>query len=208
MVIERYVALIRSNCLVVVSSGNHDLTGPDATGEQCALWIDHLRSPGVFVDGGSLLIGHLPITVFPWSDGDIGRAAVAEQLAAWIHEHQPYVVLTGHVHQSPFTPAGGWADRIGRTRLFNAGRQIGKDPGPRGDRPRRPHRAVGVDDGLGATVARRRRSRHVEGSPLTDARIETQPHRQRHHQRSRVHPEGAPRPLRTRHRLRTPTAVV
>ena len=37
-------------------------------------------------------------------------------------------MLTGHVHESPFKPAGSWADRIGRTWVFNAGRQIGPVP--------------------------------------------------------------------------------
>jgi hypothetical protein len=32
------------------------------------------------------------------------------------------------VHDSPFKAAGGWADRIGRTWVFNAGRQIGPTP--------------------------------------------------------------------------------
>ena len=37
-------------------------------------------------------------------------------------------VLTGHVHESPFKPDGGWADLIGATWVFNAGNQIGKVP--------------------------------------------------------------------------------
>jgi Icc-related predicted phosphoesterase len=49
-------------------------------------------------------------------------------LLAWIGRHRPDVVLTGHVHQSPFKPEGGWADRIGDTWVFNAGRQIGPVP--------------------------------------------------------------------------------
>jgi hypothetical protein len=38
------------------------------------------------------------------------------------------VVLTGHVHDPPFKPEGGWADRIGDTWVFNPGRQIGPVP--------------------------------------------------------------------------------
>ena len=37
-------------------------------------------------------------------------------------------MLTGHVHQPPFQAEGGWADRIGPTWVFNAGRQIGPAP--------------------------------------------------------------------------------
>ena len=51
-----------------------------------------------------------------------------EDLVAWIELHRPDIVLCGHVHQSPFAPAGAWIDRIGSTSVFNAGRQIGPTP--------------------------------------------------------------------------------
>jgi len=51
-----------------------------------------------------------------------------DQLRPWIEEHRPDVVLCGHVHQPPFKPDGGWADRIGQTWVFNPGRQIGPVP--------------------------------------------------------------------------------
>jgi Icc-related predicted phosphoesterase len=49
-------------------------------------------------------------------------------LAIWIANYQPDMVLTGHVHEPPFKPGGSWADRIGDTWVFNAGRQIGGIP--------------------------------------------------------------------------------
>ncbi len=49
-------------------------------------------------------------------------------LAGWIERFSPDLVLTGHIHQSPFTADGGWADRIGDTWVFNPGRQIGPVP--------------------------------------------------------------------------------
>jgi predicted phosphodiesterase len=49
-------------------------------------------------------------------------------LAAWIAKYQPELVLCGHVHEPPFKPAGAWADRIGATWVFNAGKQIGPVP--------------------------------------------------------------------------------
>jgi Icc-related predicted phosphoesterase len=164
-VVLNYVALLQSNGRVAVSSGNHDLTGPDAHGEQAALWLEDARSAGASTDGDSLLVGDTLITVCPWWDGPIGRDAVAALLAGdaarrpakwvwvyhwpplgsptcwtgrtfygdaelggWIDEHRPDVVLTGHVHDPPFKPAGGWADRIGETWVFNSGRQIGPIP--------------------------------------------------------------------------------
>lgn len=39
VVILEYIALLQAATTVVVCSGNHDLTGPDANGEQAALWL-------------------------------------------------------------------------------------------------------------------------------------------------------------------------
>jgi Icc-related predicted phosphoesterase len=51
------------------------------------------------------------------------------ELRGWILKHQPDVVLSGHVHQSPFAPPrGSWADRIGKSWVFNAGHQSGPAP--------------------------------------------------------------------------------
>jgi len=49
-------------------------------------------------------------------------------LVAWIRQHQPDMVLTGHIHQAPFRNGGSWVDQIDRTWVFNAGRQIGPVP--------------------------------------------------------------------------------
>ncbi len=164
-VVLRYAELLAQRSTLLLSSGNHDLTGPDAAGEQCALWLDGARAAGIATDGSSARLGDVLVTVCPWWDGETGRSAVDAQLAAdaavrpgtwvwvyhwppvgsptswtgtrhygdadllaWIERHQPDVVLTGHVHQSPFKPAGGWADRIGPTWVFNAGRQTGPVP--------------------------------------------------------------------------------
>ncbi len=50
------------------------------------------------------------------------------ELVRWAREHRPDVVLTGHVHQSPFRKGGSWVDRIGDTWVFNAGRQMAPEP--------------------------------------------------------------------------------
>ena len=70
---------------------------------------------------------HWPPTGSPtaWT----GRTSYGDaDLLAWIGEHQPDLVLAGHVHQSPFADGGSWSDRIGRTLVLNAGRQIGPEP--------------------------------------------------------------------------------
>lgn len=165
VVILRYLSLLRELTSVVVASGNHDLTGPDARGEQAALWLAGARGIGVTTDGDSWRGRETLVTLCPWWDGPLGRAALETQLAAdavrrplhwlwvyhwpplgsptcwtgkrhygdaelggWIGRFAPDMVLAGHVHEPPFKPAGSWADRIGSTWVFNAGRQIGPVP--------------------------------------------------------------------------------
>ena len=82
VVVLQYLSLLQSAGRVVVSSGNHDLTGPDARGEQAALWLAEARATGIPTDGDSLLLGSTLITICPWWDGPAGRAAVEAQLAA------------------------------------------------------------------------------------------------------------------------------
>jgi hypothetical protein len=38
------------------------------------------------------------------------------------------MVISGHVHQSPFIPDGSWFDRLGATWVFNTGLQHGRPP--------------------------------------------------------------------------------
>lgn len=49
-------------------------------------------------------------------------------LRGWIERFQPDMVLSGHIHHSPFYDAGSWIDRIGKTWVLNPGRQIGPQP--------------------------------------------------------------------------------
>jgi Icc-related predicted phosphoesterase len=52
-----------------------------------------------------------------------------EYLRDWIQRFGPDLVLSGHIHNSPFfSPPGSWVDRIGKTWVFNPGRQIGSCP--------------------------------------------------------------------------------
>ena len=49
-------------------------------------------------------------------------------LVGSIESFRPDIILSGHVHQSPFTDAGSWVDRIGSTWAFNVGHQFGAPP--------------------------------------------------------------------------------
>ncbi len=50
------------------------------------------------------------------------------ELAGWIDEHRPDIVLCGHIHQAPWAEGGSWHARLGETWVFNAGKQMGKVP--------------------------------------------------------------------------------
>jgi Icc-related predicted phosphoesterase len=50
------------------------------------------------------------------------------ELTGWIVRYQPAMVISGHVHQSPFISEGSWFDRLGPTWAFNTGRQPGRPP--------------------------------------------------------------------------------
>lgn len=80
VVVSRYLTLIAARTRLAVSSGNHDLTGPDAHGEQSALWLSGPRAAGIPSDGDSLLVDDTLITVCPWWDGPRGRSQLVSQL--------------------------------------------------------------------------------------------------------------------------------
>jgi len=50
------------------------------------------------------------------------------ELATWIEQYQPDIVLTGHIHEAPFVDGGSWVDRIGSTWILNSGRETGSYP--------------------------------------------------------------------------------
>lgn len=59
----------------------------------------------------------------------VGQRSIGdEDLLDWIRAYRPDLVLSGHIHQSPFRSGGSWVDRIDGTWVFNAGRQIGPVP--------------------------------------------------------------------------------
>lgn len=70
---------------------------------------------------------HSPPEGSPTSRGH-ERSYGDSDLTGWIERFRPDIVLTGHIHQAPFESAGSWADRLGDTWVFNAGRQIGPTP--------------------------------------------------------------------------------
>ncbi len=59
----------------------------------------------------------------------VGKRFIGDsELNKWIEKYQPDLVLSGHIHESPFKKDGSWADQIGRTWVLNAGSHIGDVP--------------------------------------------------------------------------------
>ena len=165
IVVEKYLARLRELTRVLVSSGNHDCNVQSEAGEYVCRWLQDAKAERVFVDGYTVEIAGLLITICPWWDGPVSRADVEKLLARdaerkdarwiwihhapadkspvswtgkkfggdpflveWIHRFEPYLVLSGHIHNAPFVPKGSWIDRIGRTWIFNPGKQLGPSP--------------------------------------------------------------------------------
>lgn len=74
-----------------------------------------------------LWIYHAPPDQSPTSW--VGKRFIGDvELNRWIEQYHPDLVVSGHIHQSPFKSNGSWTDHIGRTWVFNAGNQIGNVP--------------------------------------------------------------------------------
>ena len=72
-------------------------------------------------------VHHAPPANSPTSWG--GKRFFGDQeLVQWIQSYQPSMVISGHVHQSPFIADGSWFDQLGSTWVFNAGLQPGRPP--------------------------------------------------------------------------------
>jgi Icc-related predicted phosphoesterase len=165
VVVEKYLARLSWQSRVLVSSGNHDGDARSAANESICNWLREAKSDRLFVDGDSVEIGDVLITICPWWDGPVSSAEVETLLqkdaararkqwiwvhhsppdqspVSWagkkfggdeflgdrIHRYQPDLVLSGHIHNAPFSAKGSWIDRLGKTWVFNPGKQIGPHP--------------------------------------------------------------------------------
>jgi hypothetical protein len=82
LVLRRYLGLIGKASRLALASGNHDLTGHDAPGEQSAPWLADARTARVACDGDVVDLGSTRVRVYPWWDGPVGRDALASRMAA------------------------------------------------------------------------------------------------------------------------------
>ncbi len=86
-----------------------------------------LLDQSALVDDRWLWVYHWPPPELPVSWTGLKSYGDAD-LAGWIEQFHPELVLTGHVHQSPLAEGGSWIARTGSTWVINAGRQIGPIP--------------------------------------------------------------------------------
>jgi len=164
-IVVKYLRAISAKTRLLVCSGNHDGDEKNDAQEFIARWLQRVRAAGLIVDGASVEINGLRLSVCPWWDGPATRETMQQFLRAehataprhwlWVHhappdgvgvswtgkEHagdtflvatinelSPDFVFSGHIHNSPFRAGGTWADRIGRTWVFNPGKQLGVPP--------------------------------------------------------------------------------
>lgn len=165
VVVGKYLGRISSRARLLVSSGNHDGDARNAARESVCHWLLDAKDDQLHVDGESVLLGDMLVTICPWWDGPqtrdevermlerdaarpkqkwiwihhappagssvcwTGRKSAGDEvLTGWINRFAPDLVLSGHIHNAPFYADGSWIDRIGRTWVFNVGRQIGPRP--------------------------------------------------------------------------------
>jgi Icc-related predicted phosphoesterase len=82
VVVEKYLHRLRQVTRVLVSSGNHDGDHRDGDGESRARWLGELKGERLHVDGESLDLAGVRITLCPWWDGPVSCAEVERQLVA------------------------------------------------------------------------------------------------------------------------------
>jgi Icc-related predicted phosphoesterase len=110
-VVVKYLRTIAAKTRLLVCSGNHDGDEKNETNEYVARWLQRVRATGLVVDGGSIDLPGLHVSVCPWWDGPATRATMEKFLLAekpapgkpwlWVHHAPPDgvgVSWTGKVH--------------------------------------------------------------------------------------------------------------
>ena len=131
--ISRWISEIRE--LGIACDGD-DLTIGDTLFTVCPWWdgplvkqriADQLGEAAARRPARWIWAHHAPPANSPTSWG--GKRFFGDvELVQWIEQYQPSMVISGHVHQSPFITDGSWYDRLGATWVFNTGLQPGRPP--------------------------------------------------------------------------------
>ncbi|MFB6446423.1 metallophosphoesterase family protein [Bradyrhizobium tunisiense] len=131
--ISRWISEVRE--LGIACDGD-SLTIGDTMFTVCPWWDGPLVKQRIVAQLADAAIGrprrwiwahHAPPADSPTSWG--GKRFFGDvELMQWIVQHQPSMVISGHVHQSPFITGGSWFDRLGGSWIFNTGLQPGRPP--------------------------------------------------------------------------------
>jgi len=99
VIVEKYLALLRAKTRVLVCSGNHDGDGRNDADESVAEWLRHVKADRLFVDCDNVDLDGTLVTICPWWDGPISRAALERMLEQaslrprqkwiWLHHAPP-----------------------------------------------------------------------------------------------------------------------
>jgi Icc-related predicted phosphoesterase len=120
--ILEYFERLHAEGLVAICSGNHDLTGLDAEGEQSALWLEKAKAAGIPTDGSSVWVDDTLVTICPWWDGPVGRTALVTRLESdsaqraerwvWVYHWSPLGSRTSWTGRRNYGDADlkGWID--------------------------------------------------------------------------------------------------
>ena len=125
-------ALRRDN----IACDGESFTSGDTLFTVCPWWdgpivkeriVSQLEAAAQTRSGKWIWIHHAPPANAPVSWGG-SRFFGDTELVQWIERFKPDMVVSGHVHQSPFVRNGSWFDRLGSTWSFNVGQQFGRPP--------------------------------------------------------------------------------
>ena len=123
VVVSKYLERLADRARVVASSGNHDLDGIGSLGEQSTSWLRRLRADRLHVDGDSVDLPGVRLTVCPWWDGPRTCELVEAQLLAaevdrpdrwlWVYHSPPARtrLCTTGAREFPDHDLAGWIDR-------------------------------------------------------------------------------------------------
>ena len=79
VVVRKYLEKVSAKVPLLVSSGNHDVIGPEAS-QRNAAWLQDKQAATHYADGEYVEHGGYAFSILPWWESDTDRAATEQQL--------------------------------------------------------------------------------------------------------------------------------